>query len=73
MAASRTALESDDLHAAAKRSLANFLDTIERWTRDAKDMAPADLAELVLEESGGTSANKRGTKRHCQGQEGGQG
>jgi len=52
MAASRVALESDDLHAAARRSLVNFVDTIDRWTRDAKDMAPADLAELVLEESG---------------------
>ncbi len=52
MAASRIALESDDLHAAARRSLVNFVDTIDRWTRDAKDMAPADLTELVLEESG---------------------
>jgi len=52
MAASRMALESDDLHAAARRSLVNFVDTVDRWTRDAKDMAPADLAELVLEESG---------------------
>ena len=52
MAASRIALESDDLHAAARRSLVNFVDTIDRWSRDAKDMAPADLAELVLEESG---------------------
>lgn len=52
MAASRIALESDDLHAAARRSLVNFIDTIDRWTRDAKDMAPADLAELILEESG---------------------
>ncbi len=52
MTAARTALESDDLHAAARRSLANFVDTVDRWTRDAKDMAPADLAELVLEESG---------------------
>jgi DNA helicase-2/ATP-dependent DNA helicase PcrA len=52
MAAARLALESDDLHAAARRSLVNFVDTIDRWSRDAKDMAPADLAELVLEESG---------------------
>ena len=28
------------------------LHTIDRWSRDAKDMAPADLAELMLEESG---------------------
>ncbi|WP_425408073.1 UvrD-helicase domain-containing protein [Hyphococcus sp.] len=52
MTAARLALESDDLHAAARRSLVNFVDTIDRWSRDAKDMAPADLAELVLEESG---------------------
>lgn len=52
MVASRLALESDELHAAARRSLVNFVDTIDRWSRDAKDMAPADLAELMLEESG---------------------
>ncbi len=52
MVASRLALESDDLHASARRSLVNFVDTMDRWSRDAKDMAPADLAELVLEESG---------------------
>ncbi|WP_375207509.1 DUF3553 domain-containing protein [Hyphococcus sp.] len=52
MTASRLALESDDLAAAARRSLLNFVDTIDRWSRDAKDMPPADLAELVLEESG---------------------
>ncbi|MBT8471984.1 MAG: DUF3553 domain-containing protein, partial [Marinicaulis sp.] len=52
MAAARIALETDDLHAAARRSLVNFADTIDRWSRDAKEMAPADLTELVLEESG---------------------
>lgn len=52
MVASRLALESDDLNASARRSLVNFVDTMDRWSRDAKDMAPADLAELVLEESG---------------------
>ena len=52
MVAARMALESDDLHAAARRSLLNFVDMIDRWARDARDMAPADLAELVLEESG---------------------
>ncbi|MEM8770794.1 MAG: UvrD-helicase domain-containing protein [Pseudomonadota bacterium] len=52
MTAARLALESDDLHAAARRSLMNFIDTVDRWSREAKDMAPADLAELVLEESG---------------------
>lgn len=52
MVAARLALESDDLRAAARRSLVNFVDMLDRWTRDAKDMPPADLAELVLEESG---------------------
>ncbi|MEO1251116.1 MAG: UvrD-helicase domain-containing protein [Pseudomonadota bacterium] len=52
MAAARIALESDDLHAAARRSLVNFIDTVDRWSREAKEMAPADLAELILEESG---------------------
>ena len=50
--AARLALESDELHAGARRALVNFLDTVDRWARDAKDMAPADLAELILEESG---------------------
>ncbi|WP_411817435.1 DUF3553 domain-containing protein [Hyphococcus sp. DH-69] len=52
MVASRIALESGELTAAARRSLLNFVDSIDRWSRDAKDMVPADLAELVLEESG---------------------
>ena len=52
MTAARLALESDDLHTAARGKLVNFVDTVDRWARDAKDMAPADLAELVLEESG---------------------
>ena len=52
MMAARVCLESDELRSAARRSLANFVDTVDRWTRDAKDMPPADLAELVLEESG---------------------
>ncbi len=52
MVAARLALESDELHAAARGKLVNFVDTVDRWTRDAKDMPPADLAELVLEESG---------------------
>jgi DNA helicase-2/ATP-dependent DNA helicase PcrA len=52
MLAARMALESEDLHAAAQRSLVNFVDMLDRWRRDARDMAPADLAELMLEESG---------------------
>ena len=50
--AARLALETDELHGAAKRSLAGFIGALDRWTRDAKDMPPADIAELVLEESG---------------------
>ncbi|MEM8937659.1 MAG: UvrD-helicase domain-containing protein, partial [Pseudomonadota bacterium] len=52
MAASRLAIESDDLHKAARGALLNFLEKLDRWARDAKEMAPADLAALVLEESG---------------------
>ena len=51
-AAARLAVESDDIHAAARRSLINFLETVDRWARDAREMAPSDLTELVLEESG---------------------
>jgi DNA helicase-2/ATP-dependent DNA helicase PcrA len=52
MTAARISLEADDLAGAAKKSLAQFVGAIDRWTRDAKDMPPADIAELVLEESG---------------------
>ncbi|HXI87027.1 MAG TPA: UvrD-helicase domain-containing protein [Parvularculaceae bacterium] len=52
MTAAKFALESDDLHGAAKKALRQFIDAIDRWARDAKDMPPADIAELVLEESG---------------------
>ncbi|MBB5519269.1 ATP-dependent helicase [Amphiplicatus metriothermophilus] len=51
-AAGRLALETDDLTAAARKALARFLDDLDRWARDARDMPPADIAELVLEESG---------------------
>ena len=50
--AARMALESDDLHAAARRAFVNFVETVDRWARDAQDMAPSDLTELILEESG---------------------
>jgi DNA helicase-2/ATP-dependent DNA helicase PcrA len=52
MTAARLSLESDDLHASAKKALGQFIDAIDRWARDAKDMPPADICELVLEESG---------------------
>ncbi|MCB9956011.1 MAG: DUF3553 domain-containing protein [Caulobacterales bacterium] len=52
IAASRLALETDDLHASARKSLAAFINSLDRWSRDARDMPPADIAELVLEESG---------------------
>lgn len=52
MTAARIALETDDLHGAAKKSLARFTDAVERWSLDARDMPPADIAELALEESG---------------------
>ena len=52
MTASRLALETDDLAGAAKKSLRQFVESMDRWARDAKDMPPADIAELVLEESG---------------------
>ncbi len=52
MTAARLALESDDLTGAAKKAVGAFIDAIDRWSRDAKDMPPADIVELVLEESG---------------------
>jgi DNA helicase-2/ATP-dependent DNA helicase PcrA len=52
MAAARLALETDDLHASARASLGRFVAMIDRWSREARDMPPADVAELALEESG---------------------
>ncbi|MBY0423402.1 MAG: UvrD-helicase domain-containing protein, partial [Parvularculaceae bacterium] len=52
MTAARMALETDDLAAAARKALGLFVASIDRWAREAKAMPPADLAELVLEESG---------------------
>ena len=52
MSAAHIALETNELHAAARKALGKFVDLVERWRRDGKDMAPADLTELVLEESG---------------------
>jgi DNA helicase-2/ATP-dependent DNA helicase PcrA len=52
MTAARFALETDDLGAAARKALGAFVASIERWAREAGAMPPADLAELVLEESG---------------------
>ncbi len=52
MTAARLSLETDDLAGAAKKSLGQFIGAVERWSRDAKDMTPAEIAELVLEESG---------------------
>lgn len=51
-AAAQFALETDDLGAAAKKALAAFLGALDRWRRESSTMPPADLAELVLEESG---------------------
>jgi len=50
--AARMALETDDLAGPARKSLRSFIETLDRWARDARDMPPADIAELILEESG---------------------
>jgi DNA helicase-2/ATP-dependent DNA helicase PcrA len=50
--AARLSLETDELPVAAKKSAAHFIASIDRWTAEARQMAPADLVELVLEESG---------------------
>ncbi len=54
MAASRILLESEDLGAAARGALRKFVEMVDRWTREAPNMNPRDLTELVLDESGYT-------------------
>ncbi|MEO0400539.1 MAG: DUF3553 domain-containing protein [Pseudomonadota bacterium] len=54
MQASRFLLETDDLHGAGRNALRKFIEMVDRWTREAENFSPRDLAELILEESGYT-------------------
>ena len=54
-AAAANMVLSDVLKPQAKRALKNFIDDISRWHSIRLDIAPAALAETVLEESGYTT------------------
>lgn len=47
-------LETDELKGAAKNSLRNFLMDLERWQQCLQTTTPAELAQMVLDESGYT-------------------
>ena len=47
-------LGTDELKGAAKNSLRRFLTDLERWQRCLQTMTPAELAQMVLDESGYT-------------------
>ena len=46
---------SDELKPQAKRALCKFIDDIMRWHSAHSDLPPAELAEMILEESGYTT------------------
>lgn len=51
-AAAHALVETDELPAAARRSLATFLASVRRWRDQANSLDQAALLQLVLEESG---------------------
>ena len=53
-AAGQLMLESAELKGKARAAMSTFLMSLERWAGEAATMAPAPLAEMVLEESGYT-------------------
>ncbi|WP_033406187.1 ATP-dependent helicase [Kiloniella laminariae] len=45
-------VETDELRPAARKTMAGFVTQMQRWHERKADMAPPELADLVLEESG---------------------
>jgi DNA helicase-2/ATP-dependent DNA helicase PcrA len=52
MPAARLLVETEELGGAARGALRKFVEMVDRWTREAANLSPRDLTELVLEESG---------------------
>jgi DNA helicase-2/ATP-dependent DNA helicase PcrA len=52
--AARELIQTEELRPAARRALAGFLDSLDRWRAAAEDLHHCELAELVLDESGYT-------------------
>ena len=54
MQASKQLVETDELPGVGRNALRKFIAMIDRWTSEAANFSPRDLAELILEESGYT-------------------
>ncbi|NNU16343.1 UvrD-helicase domain-containing protein [Parvularcula sp. ZS-1/3] len=54
VAAGQLMLETNELKGKAKAAMGTFLASLQRWQNEAEAMAPAPLAEMVLEEAGYT-------------------
>ncbi|MBI1394099.1 MAG: AAA family ATPase [Alphaproteobacteria bacterium] len=52
MTAARELITSDELPAVGRNALRKFIEMVDRWAREAKDLPPRDIAEIILEESG---------------------
>ncbi len=53
--AAREVVTTDELRPQARRSLAGFLESLERWRRRLGELSHVEVAELVLDESGYTA------------------
>lgn len=53
--ASHKLIETEELRGAARKALKDFLADIERWRLSLDSMRPADMARMVLDESGYTA------------------
>jgi DNA helicase-2/ATP-dependent DNA helicase PcrA len=53
--ASHKLIETEELRGAARKALRDFLTDIERWRLSLDSMRPADMARMVLDESGYTT------------------
>jgi DNA helicase-2/ATP-dependent DNA helicase PcrA len=54
-AAARTLIATDELKPAARRSLGQFIQALDRWRDASSVMGPGELAETVLDDSGYTA------------------
>lgn len=54
-------IETDELRPQARTVLRSFIEDVQRWQRQAQDLPPAELAQIVLDESGYTTFWKNET------------
>lgn len=53
--AAHKVVETEDLRGAARKSLKDFLQDVDRWRQRLDHMSPADMARMILDESGYTT------------------